>query len=100
MSESAISPETQRRIDLLFPSEQRAVVAATLSSEFPSILSPMKLNAVQQERWHFAVLKLSGGDLERLQDAIRLAKTDWRDLLVAAGFGLVDAHRTWLPQPR
>jgi hypothetical protein len=39
------------------------------------------------ERVRFAVLKLSGGDLEKLRKAIKLAQTDWRDLLMAAGFG-------------
>jgi hypothetical protein len=33
-----------------------------------------------------AALQLSGGDRAKLDAAIQLAKTDWRDLLVAAGF--------------
>ena len=50
------------------------------------------------DRFRFAALKLSGGDLDKLRDAVRLAKTDWRDLLAAAGFANdVTAHRSWLP---
>jgi hypothetical protein len=46
----------------------------------------------------FAALKLSEGRLDRLEEAIKLAQTDWRDLLVAAGFAHdVEAHLNWLP---
>lgn len=50
------------------------------------------------ERVRFAVIKLSRGELERLQEAIELAKTDWRDALVAAGFADdVNEHLRWYP---
>ena len=50
------------------------------------------------ERLRFAAIKLSKGDLNKLLDAVVLAQTDWRDLLVAAGFaGDVRAHQSWLP---
>jgi len=50
------------------------------------------------DRIRFAALKLSKGDLERLQEAVRLAKIDWRDLLVAAGFANdINIHQSWLP---
>jgi hypothetical protein len=50
------------------------------------------------ERFQFAALKLSGGNLSRLRNAIELAKTDWRDLLMAAGFGEdTRAHACWIP---
>ena len=50
------------------------------------------------ERIRFAVLKLSGGDLNRLQRSINLSQTDWRDVLVAAGFGNdLTAHTSWWP---
>ncbi len=48
------------------------------------------------ERLRFASLKLSEGSLEKLRSALELARRDWRDLLVAAGFGhQLDAHRRW-----
>jgi hypothetical protein len=43
------------------------------------------------ERIHLAVLKLSGGDIYKLIKAIELARVDYRDLFMAAGFGY-DAH--------
>jgi hypothetical protein len=49
------------------------------------------------ERIRFAVLKLSGGDLEGLRAAIREAQIDWRDVLMMAGFGSGSAHRCWRP---
>jgi hypothetical protein len=50
------------------------------------------------ERIRFAALKVSDGQLERLEEAVRLAQIDWRDLLVAAGFEYdVYAHLDWWP---
>jgi hypothetical protein len=41
-------------------------------------------------------LKLSEGNLDKLNRAVALAKTDWRDLLMAAGFGEdIKAHLAW-----
>jgi len=43
-----------------------------------------------------AALKVSAGRMDRLYDAIALAQTDWRDLLVAAGFAHdVNARLNW-----
>ena len=51
------------------------------------------------ERIRFAAIKMSEGDLTKLQTAIRVAQQDWRDLLVAAGFAhRVDAHERWHPR--
>jgi len=34
--------------------------------------------------------------MDKLREAVKLANTDWRDLLVAAGFAdSVDAHKHW-----
>jgi|SRR5581483_2868630 len=38
-----------------------------------------------------AIVLLAGGDLSRFRGAVELAKSDWRDLLVAAGL----AHADW-----
>ena len=52
------------------------------------------------DRVRIAVIKLSGGTLPGLVDAIVLAQTDFRDALVAAGFGHdVEAHSSWWPEP-
>lgn len=48
------------------------------------------------DRIRFAAIKLSDGDLEKLDRAIALAKADWRDLLMAADFGHdVEQHNKW-----
>jgi hypothetical protein len=48
------------------------------------------------ERIQCAALKLSQGRIDLLCDAIALARTDWRDLLVAAGFDHdAKAHLDW-----
>jgi hypothetical protein len=49
------------------------------------------------ERIAAAALKVSEGSLERLEAATELAATDWRDLIMAAGFGHdLSAHEVWL----
>ncbi|HEV2199940.1 MAG TPA: hypothetical protein VGR73_08965 [Bryobacteraceae bacterium] len=54
----------------------------------------------EAERVRFAALKFSDGELEMLESAVKLAQTDWRDLLVATGFANdVGAHRKWEPKP-
>jgi hypothetical protein len=58
-----------------------------------------KCSSTDMDRFRFAVLKLSGGSLIGLDEAIRLAKEDWRDLLIAAEFSKdVKAHESWLPK--
>lgn len=48
------------------------------------------------ERIRFAALKLSKGNPHKLLRAIEEARTDWRDLLLAAGFGTDEnAHDAW-----
>jgi hypothetical protein len=50
------------------------------------------------DRCRFAALRVSGGDWQKLHSAVRLAKTDWRDLLVVAGFADdPQAHLRWTP---
>jgi hypothetical protein len=52
------------------------------------------------DRIVFAMIRLSGGSLDRLETtAIPLFRRDWRDLLVAAEFAEdVHAHETWHPR--
>jgi hypothetical protein len=45
----------------------------------------------RSERIRAAIVLLADGDLSRFRNAVELAKTDWRDLLVAAGL----AHEDW-----
>ena len=97
---AALSPGTVRRIKAVFPKAQRAEVARILTADCGTDLPfASDLGASVVERVRFAVLKLSGGSLEVLRAAVELARQDWRDALVEAGFGdSVHAHLAWLPK--
>jgi len=81
----------------LFDEPERALVADLLARECGTNLPFCQAwSGADLERVRFAVLKLSGGNVERLRRDIRLAQVDWRDVLVAAGFGnSLEAHRRW-----
>jgi hypothetical protein len=100
MPSSKVSKETEKRIALLFPSDERALVRAILSEQCGHNLPFMEhVDDVKLERFQFAALKLSEGKLDKLNRAVALAQTDWRDLLVAAGFAEdINAHMSWLPE--
>jgi hypothetical protein len=100
MASSQISQETEKRIALLFPPDERAVVRAILSEHCGHNLPFMEhVEDVKLERIQFAALKLSEGKLDKLDRAVVLAKRDWRDLVVAAGFAEdVNVHMSWLPE--
>ena len=97
-----LSVEARLRIEALFSNEERDAVAKLLVEECGDRL-PLTDRAASGfwDRIRFAVLKLSEGDLERLKQEIDGAKRDWRDTLVAAGFGdSVTAHESWFPVAR
>ncbi len=49
-------------------------------------------------RCEIAALKISHGSLEGLRRAVNLYHTDFRDLLMSAGFGFdAGAHERWKP---
>jgi hypothetical protein len=83
------------RIRQLFPPELHDTVATILETEFGNNL-PFLENADSAglDRYRFAALQLSHGDLKRLREAVDLAKIDWRDLLMAASD---DEHRGPIP---
>ena len=91
----ALSPGTTRRIAALFPAAQRAEIGSVLVAECGSTLPfADTLGATGIERVRFAVLKISGGSIDRLLSAVGLARQDWRDALVGAEFA--DDKRTHL----
>lgn len=94
-----LSHATWERVRVLFPPAQHDEVAAILQNECGNNLPFLgKETAEGLERCRFAALKLSRGRMDGLREAVRLANTDWRDLLVAAGFAdSVDAHKNWKP---
>jgi hypothetical protein len=97
-----LTPGCEERIALLFAPDEVALVRALLEEECGNNLPLLEqADSVTMDRYRFAVLKLSGGDLGKLDRALRLAKIDWRDLLMGAGFGYsVTAHLEWQPEPR
>lgn len=94
-----VSAATRRRVDALFPANHREEVMARLQEECGDNL-PMVETSYEQlaERIRFAVLKLSGGNIQQLSNQVQEAARDWRDVLMAAGFGEdVQAHLAWEP---
>lgn len=93
-----ITEGVRRRIAKLFAEEDRKRIEQMLSEDCGNSL-PLLQDATAQdlERYQCAALKLSGGKIGELERAIRVAKEDWRDLLVAAGFGNDPLeHTRWL----
>ena len=80
MSKTALSGKTQRQIALLFREDREEGVDSGLRSAGTISLSGGTRCA--GTGGIIAALKLSEGNLDRLREAI--AKTDWRDLLMAA----------------
>ena len=94
----ALTDDTRERIQALFPQDQWVTVEEQLINHavFERMTAPQWSQLA--ERVRFAVLKLSGGDLAALQRQLDEAKIDWRDTLMAAGFGHdTAAHKQWKP---
>ncbi|MAE67902.1 MAG: hypothetical protein CMJ18_26920 [Phycisphaeraceae bacterium] len=102
MSHVPLSPRTTSRLRALFADEDRAEAERLLVEDCGDNLPFCEgSNASSLERIRFAVLKLSDGELPKLIEAIVLAQTDWRDLLVVAGFANdIHAHDSWHPDIR
>ena len=94
-----ISSGTRQRIHHLFPPQQWSQIEERLRCECGDNLPFVETHHRElAQRIRFAVLKLSNGDLERFEHELREAAIDWRDTLMAAGFGnSVRAHRSWRP---
>jgi hypothetical protein len=82
-----LSPETERRVSALFDTEFRAEASKLLIEQCGNNLPFCRSDdEFKLERIRFAALKCSAGDIAKLKRAVELAKQDWRDLLVEAGF--------------
>lgn len=98
-----LSAATRERLrDLFTPddaNEAERLLVEECADNLPAIGGPA--TPIRLERIRFAALRRSDGRIERLREAVALAQTDWRDLLVAAGFAHdVDAHARWWPPRR
>ena len=93
-----LSHRTELLLEMVFPdTETRALVENILVNEcadnIPLIKNP---TPETMERIRFSVLKISAGDLQKFDEAVKLAYLDWRDLFMMAGFGHdVEAHNKW-----
>ncbi len=100
---SNLSDGCETRIAFLFPNPtEREYVRVALRETCGRNLPGCERSTTENlDRVRFAVLKLSAGTIEKLDRAIELAQTDFRDLLVAADFATsVDAHLEWDPSER
>lgn len=84
-----LNAEIIRRVNILFPEVNRERAKELLA----------QLTYKGPERLQFAALKYSDGRLDYLDNAVKLGNLDFRDLLMAVGFGEVDAHLRWRPKP-
>ena len=99
---SALTPDTISRLEFLFPPEDRKDAETILIEKCGNNL-PFLGEATPQEleRFRYAALKISNGNITRLKDAVTLANQDWRDLLVAAHFANdTESHKYWIPRKR
>jgi hypothetical protein len=89
-----------RLVDTIFALSDREIASRLLAEQCGINLPFLETqDAMGLERYRFAALKLSNGNLDELRRAIELAKTDWRDLLVAADFAHdVHGHKHWLKE--
>ena len=92
-----LSQGTEEKIKKLFSPGLWSEVFTIIESECGDNLPFCEnLDKHQLERIRFAVLKLSEGNLNNLKESVKFAQTDWKDMLVAAGFGDdVHAHKRW-----
>lgn len=94
-----LSPSTRKHVAALFaPSDTEAAELLLVSRCGDRLPGMQAASPADLERIRFAALRLSGGRLPDLVEAITVAETDWRDLLVAAEFADdTTAHLRWTP---
>jgi len=92
-----LSPRTQAVVEKLFVVAEQPNVIKLLVEECGNNLPFCKeSDEYKMDRIRFAVLKISNGDPLKFLEALKLAKQDWRDVLVWAEFGSdLDAHNKW-----
>ena len=87
---------TRRVLHAVFPHDLWSGVEDTLITNCgPAQVSSPDFDAGAMERIWLAALKKSNGSIPAFRNAVLLAQTDWRDLLMSAGFGSLTAHLEW-----
>ena len=95
---SSLGAEIHRRLVSLFAADEQEE-AAQIIMELQRSLSYAEEAAFGLERIQSAALRVSHGNLGRLQKAIEVGRVDFRDLLGAASFYSPTAHERWEPTP-
>jgi hypothetical protein len=95
----ALTDSTKQRVVALFPASEVVAAERLLVEECADNLRRVAHPTPEGlERLRFAALRFSGGRLDRLTEAVALAKKDWRDLLMASDFAHdTRAHQKWRP---
>lgn len=91
-----LTANTLAIVKRLFPTPgERAEVIRLLQNDCSDNVWDRATPAEMERLW-FSALKVSNSTMEGLLHAVAEAQTDYRDLLMAAGFGLdVEAHVRW-----
>jgi hypothetical protein len=92
-----LSQKTENLLNDFFPErlrgEARDLIETMCGNNLPFCENS---NSEEMERIRFSVIRLSEGKIDKLCEAIDLAETDWRDLLMAADFGHdPQGHSKW-----
>lgn len=90
MADDVLTERLHRRIRSDFPDERAARGVADALRALVADLGPDGMRGTSAERLAAAVLLVARGDVRRLRTAVAAAKTDWRDLLVAAELATAD----------
>ena len=93
-----LSTRTEKLLEKIFPEEKtRKIAKLRLIDECGNNIPDCEHSDPEKlDRIRFSVLKLSQGDIAKLESAIELAKIDWRDLFMSAGFGHdINEHNKW-----
>jgi hypothetical protein len=92
-----LSPRTRQLVEKIFSPKQLDEAAQWLEDECGNNIPFCEnYDEFQMERIRFAAIKWSEGNIRKLLEAIDLGRIDWRDLLMAAGFGYnTRAHEKW-----
>lgn len=99
LAPESLTPAILERLNLLFPGKERLQAANAIARLGAYSSRRHSGDPTALERICFAVLKLSNGNLNELKEWIDVARQDFRDVLMAAGFARdIEAHRSWFPR--
>lgn len=95
----ALGDRTVAVLEAMFSGADRGAAVTLLTNDCGDNLAGyLPKTPTGLDRPRIAALRLSGGRIAALYDAIALAQEDWRDLLVEAEFANdVTAHERWMP---